>query len=466
MCISESVEMRVKNFGQLSGQPISLLKSYFMGAVNFYLKKPPRSGVEDNEQNDKEKKQLIYLQFKYQGRKLVYSFGQSVEPKNWSFSKQRVKNNKQTTADGDHLLNELLESLKSICEISYKQELKNGIPLPATIKGHLDRFMNQNEKADPSRSLYALIDRFISGQIKSRGREKSPATLNNYQAVKLHLQNFEKAKKYPVSFETISLDFFYKYTDYLSREHDPRLSPNTIAKDIRILKVFLAEGIDLGWSTNHQFRNKKFFVEGTETDAVYLSEKEILKLYRHDFSFNSKLEQTRDLFVFGCFVGLRFSDYNNVKPENIIDHDGELFVKLRTAKTGEQVIIPCNPIVLEIFEKYNHNPNKLPKSLSNQKFNDYIKEVCEKAEMKEIGRLSTNPQKPLFECISSHTARRSFATNLYLAGFPTIDLMKITGHRTEKAFLKYIRITKLDTAKRLSAHIKKNWSEMLLRVAG
>jgi integrase len=91
--------------------------------------------------------------------------------------------------------------------------------------------------------------------------------------------------------------------------------------------------------------------------------------------------------------------------------------------------------------------------------------VARLAGLTEKGRLSSDPEKELSQCISSHTARRSFATNYYLDGFPTSELMKITGHRTEKAFLKYIKVTKLDTAKRLNVHIKKRWSEKLLRVA-
>jgi integrase len=209
---------------------------------------------------------------------------------------------------------------------------------------------------------------------------------------------------------------------------------------------------------------KKFAVNWKESDAVYLPEKEIIKLYKTKFE-NKRLEQVRDLFVFGCFVGLRFSDYNDVKPENIVQIDGDYFIKMETKKTKELVIIPCNPVVLDIFNKYRSNHNRLPKSLSNQKFNNYIKEACKLAGMAEKGRLATSPELELWQCVSSHTARRSFATNYYLERFPTIDLMKITGHKTEKAFLKYIRVTKLDTAKRLSQHIKKNWSEKMLRIA-
>ena len=170
----------------------------------------------------------------------------------------------------------------------------------------------------------------------------------------------------------------------------------------------------------------------------------------------------RDLFVFGCYVGLRYQDYSTIKPGNIIeiedeDKGVEYFLKVNTQKSGELVYIPCDPIVLEIFAKYGNNTNKLPRSISNQNFNDYIKEACKEAGFTDKGRLLEEPDTETWELVSSHTARRSFATNYYLAGFPTIDLMKITGHRTEKAFLTYIRVSKLDAAKRLSQHMKQRW---------
>lgn len=225
----------------------------------------------------------------------------------------------------------------------------------------------------------------------------------------------------------------------------------------------MGEAIDLGYTNNLQFKHRKFVVDQVDTDAVYLTERELTALYMFDFSSNKRLE-VRDLFVFGAWVGLRFSDYSNVKPENIVRIDGEYFVKIITQKTKELVVVPCNTVVLAIFEKYKQNRNKLPHSISNQKFNEYLKEVCQLAGLTEKGRLSTDPKLELWECISIHTARRSFATNYYLQGFPTLDLIKITGHTTEKVFLNYIRHTKLDTAKRLSKHIKA-WSEKMLRVA-
>lgn len=128
-------------------------------------------------------------------------------------------------------------------------------------------------------------------------------------------------------------------------------------------------------------------------------------------------------------------------------------------KTGGHVAIPLHPVFLKIWEKYD---GQLPNNISNQKFNDYIKEVCQIAEInatvfKSItrgGRKETTSYEK-WQIVSSHTARRSFATNLYLSGFPAISIMKITGHKTESAFLKYIKVTSEEHAKMLMEHWKK-----------
>jgi len=134
-------------------------------------------------------------------------------------------------------------------------------------------------------------------------------------------------------------------------------------------------------------------------------------------------------------------------------------------KTSKEVIIPCHPLVLAIFRKYDLSPNKLPKSLSNQKFNEYIKEACKEAGLTEKGRITSKPDLLLCDCIYSHTARRSFATNYYLEGFPTIELMRITGHSTESSFLKYIKVGKQESAERLNKHMQNKWSEKMLKIA-
>ena len=407
---------------------------------------------------DKNGNCTIYMQFIYRGRRLFYSFGETVRPEDWDKGKQVIKKKNATTQNGKFAINDLLANLKKICEKTYNESLKNGTPEPEVLKDAMDRFINQNHNEIGKPTLFDLADRFIAGEIKHRGKDKSVSSLKNYAAVTKHLKEFDKH----LNFESVTLDFFYKYVSFLEKKKG--LAINTVAKDISILKVFMGEAVDLGYTTNMQFKHKKFAYGEVETENIYLTEVELHSLYNFKIP-NSKLEQVKDLFIFGAWTGLRISDFNKVKPENIVNIDGDYFIKTVTQKTKEPVIIPCNPVVLDIFNKYSHNANRLPKSISGQKFNDYIKQACKLAGLTETGRLISQPDAILGDKVSSHTARRSFATNYYLQGFPAIDLMKITGHKTEKAFMKYIKVSKLDTAKRLSAHIKKNWSEKILRVA-
>lgn len=433
----------------------------------------------------------VMLRSKYNGNRLEYFTGVRTLPEFWDETEENdnglIPKGKDVALLGKMELAGITRDLQTVritkarlsgikaMAIQMLADPKNA-PAPDKIKEQLNEKYNTSRvKAEEKKiSLYDLIDRFISGEIKAKGEDRSERTRNGYVYFKKHLQDFEAAKHYPVNFDTITLDFFYKYIDYLKKDiplqQDPKkkgLKRNTIAKDINLLKAVLNVAVYMPGNmvTVMDYKNPEFVFSEEETDNVYLTEKEVIKLYNHDFSDNKRLEQIRDLFVFGCFTGLRFSDYSNVQPENIREIDGELFIAMNTQKTGEHVVIPCNPIILKIFDRYQRNNNRLPRAVSNQKFNAYVKEACEKAMLTETGRLSTELKKPLHECVSSHTARRSFATNLYLQGYPTIEIMKITGHKTEKAFLKYIKVTKLDAAKRLSEHIKKNWSEKILRVA-
>ena len=122
-------------------------------------------------------------------------------------------------------------------------------------------------------------------------------------------------------------------------------------------------------------------------------------------------------------------------------------------KTVEFVTIPMHSMVKEIITKYN---GEVPSSLSNQKMNEYLKDIGEAAELDEKriivktkGGEREEKTFSKFQLITTHTARRSFATNLYNQGFPSIYIMKITGHRTEKAFLKYIKIEQEEAANKL-----------------
>jgi len=162
------------------------------------------------------------------------------------------------------------------------------------------------------------------------------------------------------------------------------------------------------------------------------------------------------LFLIGCNTALRFSDFTNIQPENIIKNDSGTFLKMTTYKTGQKVEIPLNPMAVSILEKYNF---QLPANISNQKMNEHLKIIGEKAKINEtisitktIAGKSVTTNYKKYELISCHTARRTGATLMYLSDIPTLSIMMITGHKTEKAFRGYIRIDSEQNAKKISTN--------------
>jgi integrase len=430
-----------------------------MPTVNFYRKK-----CEEGSDS------LVYLQMKYHGQKFVYSCKFNVSSRNWDEKKQLVKERSATTNSGKIHLNTRLKDMREVCTKAFNIESEKGIPTNTQLKKHLDAYMYQNtnreRKVKEGPTLYGLINKFITGEI---GDKKSEATITTYRTTLKHLQNFEKKENYHIDFDTITLEFKYKFAKFLSKEKRidnityKALSQNSIKKEIKNVRTFMNMAVELGYTTNLAFKSKKFGVKEVDTVAVYLTENELRKLYDFDFTANKRLEGVRDLFVFSSFVGLRYSDANNLKPENIITMEGENYIKVIAKKTGIPVTIPCNDIVLKIFKKYAHRPNKLPPSISNQKYNNYLKELCETAGLTETGRLHNDLAKPLFSCISAHTARRNFATNCSLSGMDSRMIMAITGHKTEKSFEKYLKMSREETAKKMAQHMKVEFSKRILK---
>ncbi len=128
-------------------------------------------------------------------------------------------------------------------------------------------------------------------------------------------------------------------------------------------------------------------------------------------------------------------------------------------KTQGKVVIPCHPVVTAMLDKYN---GVLPAAISNQKMNDYVKELCQLADIthKESKGITKGGKRVIrtvekWQLVSTHTARRSFATNMYVLGVPAITIMRITGHKTEKAFMRYIKLDEEQHAQIIALHWQK-----------
>jgi integrase len=245
-----------------------------------------------------------------------------------------------------------------------------------------------------------------------------------------------------------SPDFAHSWIAFL--QSDKSYCLNSIGTFNKKVKEFVNAAIREGVTQVQSLRLSDLKSFGEDVEKVYLSEAELKRIWELE-NLPPYLAKARDLFLIGCWTGLRVSDYTELTKANIWGGD----IHIRQNKTKDPVTIPMHPVTQSILEKYDYSLSKI----SQQKLNDYIKDVAKAAGIDEpISTTITKAgkkltiTKPKYEWVTTHTGRRSFATNLYLSGFPSIDIMKITGHRTEQAFMRYIRITNEQTAEKLRAH--------------
>ncbi|OXB09549.1 hypothetical protein B0A81_05295 [Flavobacterium plurextorum] len=406
-----------------------------MSKVRFKLKEP-------NSKNDT----LVYLMCYYQYNEFKYSTGERINPKFWNPKSQRVKETRQFPEYPE--FNARLDKYENAINNVFRRLLNDGIqPNNTLLKKEIEIELSDNRLKPRKKSFLTFVDEYIT-ESKLNKRE---GTIKVYNTTYKYLKEYS-AKNKTINFEDITLEFYNYYTAFLSQEHS--LSANTVGKHIKTIKSFMNEATERGFNENLEFRKKKFKTIREEADTVYLSIKELEQFEKLKLSATPKLERVRDLFLIGCYTGLRFSDFTQIQPENINSDNTMIFI--RTQKTSERVAIPLHKTVRTILKKYN---NRLPKAYTNQVMNSYLKDVASLAKIKEpiettitrAGKLEKTVS-PKFKLISTHTARRSFATNLYLADIPAISIMKITGHKTERSFMQYIRITQEQNADKLLTH--------------
>ncbi|GAA3929419.1 hypothetical protein GO495_06760 [Chitinophaga oryziterrae] len=273
-------------------------------------------------------------------------------------------------------------------------------------------------------------------------------TVNNYKHFGKRWRAFERYTNHIYRTSQLTRDTLAAYKEFLKSERN--YAPSSIKSDFRKLHAAITLSDKVGYNTcaDHYFYR---ITDKEEPYTVYLNEFEILSLLK--LKIDGAREHIRDQFVIGCYTALRFGDYSLLDEHNIID---DRFFTRRTNKTGERVLIPLHPVVKFILEKYDY---RLPPSYSIQYFNRIIKLLAKAAGIKDpifIEKLKGNDVirrfAPKWSLIGTHTARRSGATNMYLAGIPVGRIMLLTGHLTETAFFRYIKIDKIENALYLEKH--------------
>jgi integrase len=400
----------------------------------------------------------------YGGQRLTkFPTGETILPEFWDASRQRAKQSRRNPTFPE--FNSRLQNIENIASNVLRQYQNDNNQLLPSIKNFrllLSHVLNPRiEKKTEEITLFTFLDSYLKEYetriYEKTGRPITSNTLRVYKQALRVLREFkdDTLKHRSLDFDNIDYYFYGQFQQYLVKRN---FATNTIGKHIRTLKTFFLEAKERGLMP--QFNSKKFRSISEPTDAVYLSVSEIEALYQLDLSQDRRLEKVRDLFIVACWTGLRFSDFTQIHKENVVDGCFEL----KTKKTGEKIAVPIHRQVSSIMGKYEGiTKNSLPEPISNQKMNNYLKELGRLAGIDEViattitrGGITRTTSQPKYDLITTHTGRRSFATNHYLQGFPVIGIMRITGHRTEKAFMKYIKITPRDTADKL----RELWSKV------
>lgn len=425
-----------------------------MATINFYLRDKTVHGLTS-----------IYAHIRYNNKVSKIRTGEKIEPENWSSLKKTFKPSYPNKLIRETRLNEIKNIIET-CYLEYKGKEKRE-PSAAEIKKIVEfNIFGGTKDNEIPQDFFGYFEYFINGQRKienpKTGKKLNKETINGYTYTLRTLKDFEIDYKFQISFNSIDLEFYHLFIEYLEFKGYKK---NYIGKHIKVLRTVLNSATSDGVNKNLRFKSRKFIIPKEETTAVFLNLEELKELEELDLSKNKRLDKARDLFLLLCYTGQRVQSLRDlVNPKN----RNEEFIRIKQHKTGVPVTIPILPEVRRIFDKY-----KKLEVITDQRLNVYIKEVCQKIpslnklvenEFTKSG-LKVKKRVPKYSLITTHTGRRSFCTNFYLnKEFPISLIMKISGHTKESTFYKYIRATPDDSAKRFLEIYNKSVSERKLKL--
>lgn len=389
---------------------------------------------------------IILLRFSFRAKRFQITTGISIPGKYWNKNSQRVKETRAFRFYAE--INQRLNALESETLALFYDYTAKGI-IPTAEKFKADWLARNTQHQEERLELIQFIESFIQ---ERKELKKPKGSLTVYDSCLKHVKGFSESKKKEITFDALNKLFASEFTAYL---FGAGYSDSYTHKILTTLKTIVREAVNRELIPEPGFLKVKLEVRKREADKVYLTESEIKLLF--DMELEGRLANVRDLFLLGCLTGLRFSDFSQLQPENIqpIEHNGKTVECLVTTskKTKQKAILPIvNPMLKTILQRR-------PKSISAQKLNEYIKELCREAgftqdiELNEFkGGIHQKRKVQKWEIVASHTARRSFATNAYKSGMAVPDIMKFTGHTTVASFMKYLKVTTEETAVQLSEH--------------
>ena len=389
----------------------------------------------------------IRMRVNFASKRIEFTTGYRIDSAKWDTDKQRVKNgcSNKLKQSASEINASLLEYYTEIQSIFKRFEVEDVMPTPEQIKEAFNALHKPvSEEPKPKKEalpcdFFQVFDDFV----EDCGRQNNwtDSTFEKFAAVKNHLTNFR---------EGLTFEFFDErgLNDYVGYLRDVKEMRNTtIGKQLSFLKWFLRWAFKKGVHQNNAYDSYKPKLKSTQKKIIFLTWDELNRLREFKIPSNKQaLERVRDVFLFQCFTGLRYSDVFNLRRSDIKgDH-----IEVTTVKTSDSLIIELNNHSKAILDKYKDVPfenDKVLPVITNQKMNDYLKELAELAGIDEPirqtyykGNERIDDVTPKYALLGTHAGRRTFICNALALGIPPQVVMKWTGHSDYKAMKPYIDI--------------------------
>ncbi|WP_298073662.1 site-specific integrase [uncultured Bacteroides sp.] len=397
----------------------------------------------------------IRMRVVFGGKRIEFTTGYRIDVSKWDSAKQRVKNGcsnklKQSAAE----INADLNRYESLVQTIFKEyEIQAMMPTPDDIKA----LFNERTKIEVSEgeadssdatatlSFWEVLDLFI----EENGRLKSwtKACYQKFNAMKKHLQDFgcDKHFRCPIEFETFTEHGLNRYLVFLSTKL--KMLNSTVDNQISFLKWFLRWSYEKNYHKVHDYQSFRPRLKNTQKKIIFLTQEEVAAITNLTIPATKQyLERVRDVLLFCCYTGLRYSDVANLRRSDVKENH----IEITTVKTNDSLVIELNRHSRAIIEKYsdvNFKGDKVLPVISNQKMNEYVKELGELAEINTpiritqyIGNDRIDTIYPKYELLSTHTGRKTFICTALALGIPPHVVMKWTGHSDYKAMKPYIDI--------------------------
>lgn len=396
----------------------------------------------------KDKSNLILrLLFRYNGKDYVFGSKTKLEVEKTYWNKQHKKKSKDITITNkqteinielNKIENHILGAFNSADPDKVNKEW---------ISAQVDLYYNPTQK---EKTIPIDLINYIDFYIDYRKDEVKKTSLKKFNVIKHKLQKLEKFRKKQILILDINNDFKNEFVSYCKNE---LYSQNTIQRELAIIKTFCIHARFLGLETHYQLDSLR--LDKAKVEKIYLTFDELSRIEEiNSDELTVSLDNAKDWLIISCYSGQRISDFMRFTENQIRIEEGKHFLEFTQMKTSKLTTIPIHPKILEILKKRN---GKFPYRISDQKYNDYVKEVCKLAGIDEIVKGSkmletekgNRKQEGLYkkyELVTSHIGRRSFATNFY-GKIPTTYLINITNHSSEAMFLNYIGKSNKDLAK-------------------